>query len=511
MKPAENVEKHVKKIQIKTNPQVNKAVFNDLLERMDIAAEAPMGTRRQNIGRIIMKSKITKFAAAAMIVVVGLIYGPWPGSDVGGKLYAMSNVTDLLQKAETLHIEGVFFLPKENASSNDWIQLPFEYWFDINRGWMRLHKPGGLKDPNSPEPKYYDTVLDGKYQMQTFYEQSLRGESIPVVRFTKFTPFQCRLEVRRAGMGSIMGMLGSINQMNNITKIGQEEINGTVFDVWEGEYFRKDRGTKIKTWLNPGSGEVGRAFCWGKQNGDAKWIPHFELHKVERNIEFPVELFTTVAPQGVKLDNTKETAPSALLGELGEGGRSYVGIHVGFTLDDGSIIAGWSVGNVDAAAGSCNPGSAAGSCDRWNLPSQIDKFRDLQVGGKLPDLPAKIVGFKMIPNTQEIVYKGYHLAVTQKQNTFCEWSIYIPDRDVLPRKSFYGYEVLTEYNNNKDLFRNRDIELSDDLVIEGREDFERWVLGAIGDMSDTGAAPAHVTYNNVMQLSKKLRQPLEDK
>lgn len=71
MRSAENIKKRIKNTTIKTNPQVNKAVLNDLLDRMDRAEGVSINARQPNIWRMIAKSRIGQIAA--MIIVVSAI------------------------------------------------------------------------------------------------------------------------------------------------------------------------------------------------------------------------------------------------------------------------------------------------------------------------------------------------------------------------------------------------------------------------------------------------------
>ncbi len=41
--------------------------------------------------------------------------------------------------------------------------------------------------------------------------------------------------------------------------------------------------------------------------------------------------------------------------------------------------------------------------------------------------------------------------------------------------------------------------------IETEEDFDKWILGAMAELSDDGKSPENVTYKNVLQLTKRLR------
>jgi len=73
MRHAEDIKKLIKNTKIRTNSDVNKAVLNGLLNRLDKAESVHVDAKQPNIWRIIMKSSFTKLtAAAAIIVVVGL-------------------------------------------------------------------------------------------------------------------------------------------------------------------------------------------------------------------------------------------------------------------------------------------------------------------------------------------------------------------------------------------------------------------------------------------------------
>jgi len=75
MRPRQNIEKFIKDASIHSNPDVNQAVLKDLLKQIDNAETQKSALTLPNIRRTIMKSPITKLAAAAVIialVVLGL-------------------------------------------------------------------------------------------------------------------------------------------------------------------------------------------------------------------------------------------------------------------------------------------------------------------------------------------------------------------------------------------------------------------------------------------------------
>ena len=47
------------------------------------------------------------------------------------------------------------------------------------------------------------------------------------------------------------------------------------------------------------------------------------------------------------------------------------------------------------------------------------------------------------------------------------------------------------------------------ILIETSEDFDKWILGAMAELSDDGNAPQGITYDSVLQLAKETRASME--
>ncbi|MHC4397588.1 MAG: hypothetical protein ACYS1A_18245 [Planctomycetota bacterium] len=73
MRPAKNLEKLIKNIDIDTNTKVDKIVLDDVIEAFESSKNKKSASHQPNIWRIIMKSSITKLTAAAAIIIVVLI------------------------------------------------------------------------------------------------------------------------------------------------------------------------------------------------------------------------------------------------------------------------------------------------------------------------------------------------------------------------------------------------------------------------------------------------------
>ena len=69
MKTRKNIEKFIKNAAVNSNPQMNRAVLNDLLKQLD----KKENDSRKEHRSIIMKSTITKLAAAAVIIIAAFI------------------------------------------------------------------------------------------------------------------------------------------------------------------------------------------------------------------------------------------------------------------------------------------------------------------------------------------------------------------------------------------------------------------------------------------------------
>ena len=217
------------------------------------------------------------------------------------------------------------------------------------------------------------------------------------------------------------------------------------------------------------------------------------IDKIELDVALPEDIFLTDPPEGYRLRNTKETAPWK---EFGDGyvglGPLHMVIPISFTLGNGSVIVCWrSLDNTE--------------------PDQKVLFEELETGGDLPKLPIEIYGLEATPATLKMVYKGYHLTHTYKNDKFYEWSLYVPKAEIPNRNTIMGYQVLHQYN--ADTEKNTSLimlAINLDILIETKNKFNTWVLGAMAELSDDGVVPEGMSYESVLELSEQLRLSLEN-
>ncbi len=73
MRPAEKIERLIKKSRYKASPEAYDKALGSFLQAVDDYEKQKPALTEPNIWRIIMKSRITKLAAAAVIIVAVIL------------------------------------------------------------------------------------------------------------------------------------------------------------------------------------------------------------------------------------------------------------------------------------------------------------------------------------------------------------------------------------------------------------------------------------------------------
>ncbi len=436
-----------------------------------------------------------RYATAAVFLVsiasgLLLVFGPLRATN---KAYGMTDLSALLGSARTLHVQSTCWLYDPDPNRPEFEQatvIPCEVWVDVPNlrthfiSYMSWSTPDGKKGLNRVEGVHdHQVAMDIDHTEKT-------------VRFNKVSVVQRRLAVR----DQIQRNLNYITeeQLEYFVRVGQETINGTLYDIWEREdtdIHHPDRRKKIRCWLAPATGELGRIYIWRK-TGDEKWRLTWCADPIERDVDIPDSIFAFEAPQDYKYQNTLETAYG---GEgLGQGwymmGGARVSPAINFTLDDGSVIMAWHSDDLQA--------------DRYQEQGHL--FKDLIPGGELPKLPMVVYGLKTVPleshSPPEITYVGRHLAFTKKDRWYYEWALYVPSG---PLPSFVQrplYRMLCRFNLANDQPPRVGNPLSENKIASN--EFDLFVREAMAELSDDGRAPEHVTYENVMRWANEIRASL---
>ncbi|MCX5634448.1 MAG: hypothetical protein NTW55_01205 [Planctomycetota bacterium] len=135
MRHAEDIKKLIKNTKIRTNPQVNKAVLNSLLNRLDKAESVHLDAKQPNVWRIIMKSSFTKLtAAAAIIVVVGLAVTLLDKSNTAA--YALEQSIKTYHSVQTIIVR--VYEGRENIDNNKFSDCWIKYDDDGRLSGFRM-------------------------------------------------------------------------------------------------------------------------------------------------------------------------------------------------------------------------------------------------------------------------------------------------------------------------------------------------------------------------------------
>ena len=112
MRPADNLNEMIKKLNLKASADLDKRVHNDISMALAESDKKEAAVIQPNIGRTIMKSRIVKLSAAVMIAVVALGLFKFFGTDTSsGVVWA-----DVVRKVGASR--GLIFRCRDSAASN---------------------------------------------------------------------------------------------------------------------------------------------------------------------------------------------------------------------------------------------------------------------------------------------------------------------------------------------------------------------------------------------------------
>lgn len=117
MRPTKNIEKLMKDAAIHSEPQMNQKVLKGLLEELAEATEQQSTSAVTNLGNTIIKSPITRLAAAviALVIIIGIIE---LGKRVGGASVVFAAAVDSVRQARTFSCTQVFDMQYENGDEH---------------------------------------------------------------------------------------------------------------------------------------------------------------------------------------------------------------------------------------------------------------------------------------------------------------------------------------------------------------------------------------------------------
>jgi uncharacterized protein YhfF len=108
MRPAENIEKLIKNINIDTNAKTDEAVLVDVLKAFEKSKSQKSASTKQNIWRIIMKTKVAKLATAAVIIIGAYVVIHQSGGSIDVATVSFAQITENMKQMPWMHavVEG---------------------------------------------------------------------------------------------------------------------------------------------------------------------------------------------------------------------------------------------------------------------------------------------------------------------------------------------------------------------------------------------------------------------
>ena len=104
MRPAENIEKFIKRVRFKASTQMHERTLKDALKAQEQSRKTKSAEIGPNIWRIIVKSRITKLTATAAIIVIAVLaINHFTSTSV---VYGVTEVLELCKKAAIDFFEG---------------------------------------------------------------------------------------------------------------------------------------------------------------------------------------------------------------------------------------------------------------------------------------------------------------------------------------------------------------------------------------------------------------------
>lgn len=441
--------------------------------------------RRQSIRRTTMFRRIRQLSAAAAAVIL-LIAGFTVLHQTATPVYGAIEALALYENVRSIHMKGVCtYDPSVRYPEQDSAEIAIEFWYDLEKGRVRTRQVGfgfGSYEYGYTVSEFVD---NGYHTMRVNH-----GKQTVVFNKRKDSEFRRQLFIRRHKLAMLQKIYSDLDQVDGYVPVGQEEIGGEAYTIWE-----KTGSKKTQIWISPVSGDIARYKTWSSKQ-DGEWRMRYDMHTVERNLEISDDVFKITPPDDYTFVNTLATADEPeLLSESSatvenENGTLTLTTHILFALADGCLILGWS------SEESSSPGS------------QEALFMTLEPGGPLPKLPAEIYALNPTSLSHGDLgeHPGYHLAHSQKEGRFYEWSVYVADSGE-PARRIDGVRLVTRSHAADNKRAGGSIRAG--IEIASSEDFDLLVRGAMSEFSDDDTAADHITYDYVTQLTQQIRASRE--
>jgi hypothetical protein len=311
MRPADNIEKLIKKLRVEPRVEMSKRNLDDALAAHNKVIEST--TSRPTIWRIIMKSRISKIAAAVIILsIIGLHHF---SNSINGTSVVWADVVKRLEKVSSYKAKA------DRALTETGQEEPF-YECEILRYFSPAH--------GSVEESY----VDGELTMLAYCSISEQAAIFALSDLKMYFRFDLNEEltslveyVNPANTDGIMKLFGS----ERCIRLGSREIDGVRTEGFEVKdvklfsqvpaYLLRPEDINIRIWVNnetllpvrvEGEGLVRRSIMTGFKEFRYKEV----MHSIEYDVEIDESIFEPNIPDDYILIDPANMAEKAELGLL---------------------------------------------------------------------------------------------------------------------------------------------------------------------------------------------------
>ncbi|HUU17182.1 MAG TPA: CARDB domain-containing protein [Sedimentisphaerales bacterium] len=292
MKPADRIKELINKSDVRTTSETDKRILGDALEHLEKLKKQKSASNQLNLWRTIMKTRITKLAAAAAIAIIvlgGITFWPDSGPE-NGKWWLKPSavwgqeIMDSLEKIEALVYR------QRGASVRDFGPI------QMSRGWEKRY--------NAKDRYRRDRYDDGK-NIANIQWVIPDGKDTLMVEVS--TEYKCYFKRRNERYGFIPNPVEELGRyvrfLDRADRIlGTREFDGRKcigFEVSAGKYVDNPKGRFERIWLDLKTKLPMRIERHGLPDrfnaGRSRIIIHDQF---EYYAKVPVDLFEPQIPEG---------------------------------------------------------------------------------------------------------------------------------------------------------------------------------------------------------------------
>ena len=228
MRLANNIRKSFKELHVPTSAKLDEQINVEISTALEKAGSNKSACPVPNIWKIIMKSRITKLAAAALIIIATILIFHQFGGSVSLATIAFADITDAMKSESWVHIKNSFF----SAS----VTGPREMWVSFESKITAAKMTNGQV-----------TVINLNEHKSYTYDPNSRSITIDYVYENDFP------EKFSSAISIIQSLNQQLESQGAQTTIRQAEYNGEMVLLQESAISKNNSDHSVSMYIKPDS------------------------------------------------------------------------------------------------------------------------------------------------------------------------------------------------------------------------------------------------------------------